>query len=83
MDKVKVENLANASFESNLIFWANCAYDDVMGRIVSASLFCNGLKADCEEIYEMETAKVVLERTLEKVNKKLNAMYNAYTKEGK
>ena len=36
-----------------------------------------------KEIYEMETAKVVLERTLEKVNKKLNAMYDAHAKEGK
>lgn len=83
MDKVKVENLANASFESDLIYLSDRAYDDVTSRIDSTSLFYNGLKADRKEIYEMETAKVVLERTLEKVNKKLNAMYDAYTKEGK
>lgn len=83
MDKATVENLANASFESDLIYLSNRVYDDVMGRIGSTSLFCNGLKADRKEIYEMETAKVVLERTLEKVNKKLNAMYDARAKEGK
>lgn len=70
MDKVKVENLANASFESDLIYLSDRFYDDVMGQISFTSLFCNGLKADRKEIYEMETAKVVLERTLEKVNKK-------------
>ena len=83
MDKVSIDILASASFESDLLYLSNRVYDDVMGRISFTSLFCNGLKADHKEIYEMETAKVVLERTLEKVNKKLNAMYDAYTKEGK
>lgn len=79
MDKVNIENLAGASFEFDLIFLSNRVYDDVMGRVGAISLFHNGLKADRKEIYEMETAKVVLERTLEKVN----AMYDAYAKEGK
>lgn len=83
MDKVNIENLAGASFESDLIFLSNRVYDDVMGRVGVISLFRNGLKADRKEIYEMETAKIVLERTLEKVNKKLNAMYDARAKEGK
>ena len=83
MDKVSIDILASASFESDLIYLSNRVYDDVMSRIGSTSLFCNGLKADRKEIYEMETAKVVLERTLEKANKKLNAMYDARAKEGK
>lgn len=83
MDKVSIEILAGASFESDLIYLFNRVYDDVMGRVGATSLFCNNLKADRKEIYEMETAKVVLERTLENVNKKLNAMYDTHAKEGK
>lgn len=81
MDKVNIENLARASFESDLTFLTNRVYDDVMGRVGAINLFLNDLKSDRKEIYEMETAKVVLERTLEKVNKKLNAMYVARVKE--
>lgn len=83
MDKANIENLASASFESDLIYLSNRVYDDVTGRVGATSLFRNGLNADRKEIYEMETAKVVLERTLEKVNKKLNTMYDAHAKEGK
>lgn len=83
MDKASIEILASASFESDLIYLSNRVYNDVMGRVGAISLFTNDLKADRKEIYEMETAKIVLERTLEKVNKKLNAMYDARAKEGK
>lgn len=82
MDKVGIDILASTSFESDLLYLSSRVYDDVMGRIGSTSLFDNSLKANRKNIYEMETAKVVLERTLENVNKKLNAMYDAYNKEG-
>lgn len=75
MDKESIDILASASFESDLMDLTNLAYRDVIGHVKYVGLFDNGIKSDRKSIYEMETVKVVLERTLEKVNEKLNSMY--------
>lgn len=75
MDKESIDILASASFESDLMHLTNLAYRDVIGHVKYVGLFDNGVESNRKSIYEMETVKVVLERTLEKVNEKLNSMY--------
>lgn len=81
MDKESIDILASASFESDLMHLTDLAYRDIIGHVKYVGLFDNGIKSNRKFIYEMETVKVVLERTLEKVNEKLNAMYDAHNKE--
>ena len=75
MDKESIDILASASFESDLMHLTNLAYRDVIGHVKYVGLFDNEIKSNRKSIYEMETVKVVLERTLEKVNEKLNFLY--------
>lgn len=75
MDKESIDILASASFESDLMHLTDLVYGDAIGRVEYVGLFDNGIESNRKSIYEMETVKVVLERTLEKVNEKLNSMY--------
>lgn len=66
MDKVSIEILAGASFESDLIYLFNRVYDDVMGRVGATSLFATISKPIAKRFTKWKPQKLysnVLSRT--------------------
>lgn len=75
MDNSTFEILANASLESRVQYMSDRIFDAAVSRVENESLFNNGVKYERKKMYEMEVVKIVLERTMEIVDKKLNTMY--------
>lgn len=75
MGEATFEILANASLESRVQYISDRIFDAAVHRVENESLFNNGVKYERKKIYEMEVVKIVLERAIEKADKKLNTMY--------
>lgn len=75
MNESTFEILANASLESKVLYMSDRIFDMTVSRVENASLFDNGVKYERKKMYEMEVAKIILERAIEKADKKLNNMY--------
>lgn len=76
MNESTFEILANTLLESRVQYMSDRIFDAAVSRVENECLFNDGVER--KKMYEMEVAKIILERAIEKVDKKLN---NMYTKE--
>lgn len=75
MNESTFEILATASLESRVQHMSDRILDTAVSRVENECLFNNGVKYERKKMYEMEVAKIILERAIEKADEKLNNMY--------